>query len=392
MKSAHNRFLCKAAVLGVLLPAFCLPVDAKPKKPVLGFYTSWAAPQVRYDKITHLMYAFLLPSGNGSISGAVPGDLISTAHAAGVKVIASIGGANHSEAFIPLAASASGRTTFANACKAIVDAGSDGVDIDWEYPSNAADSANFTLLLKAVRAAIGPNKLISLDLAPNDEKGRWVSQSAVNIADFYNVMAYDFTGSFPGSVVGQHSSYQQSVIGINYWWKNRGVPKEKVVMGVPFYGKNFSNGGNPAEYKDIMAANPGVSPDADQVGQTWYNGFTTMKKKATFVAENSYGGIMVWQLGGDTSPGPKNLLDAIELGLAAPPVAISAPAASGRGLEASDNASLAWLGSQGAGLASRGLSVRSIDGRMIGSRGAANASTAAPSASGIYLIETGLRK
>jgi GH18 family chitinase len=379
-------FTRAAAVAGLLVPALLMTAEAKPKLPVLGFYTSWSPPNVRYDKITHLMYAFLNPTGGGQITGSVPGSLITTAHSNGVKIIASIGGANNSSGFPTLAASASGRSAFAGACKAIVDAGADGVDIDWEFPSNAADSANFTLLLKAVRQSIGTSKLLTLELAPTDEKGRWVSNSAMQIADFYTAMAFDFTGDFPGSQVGQHSTYQQGVLGINYWWRNRGATKSKVVMGVPFYGKNFNAGGAAVDYKDIVSANPGLSADADQVGQTWFNGPGTIKKKATYVAENAYGGVMVWQLGGDTSPGAKSLLDAIETGLATPVISISMEKMDdGRqSIRASGSPALSWIASaavpSGSGSAIR---IRSVDGRLIG----ADAGLARKTAAGIYAIQ-----
>lgn len=357
--------------------------EAKPKKTVLGFYASWSPPTVRYDKITHLMYAFLTPGGSGDISGSVPGNIISEAHSNGVKVIASIGGSNNSSGYPSLAASSSGRSAFANACKSIVNGGADGVDIDWEFPANGEDSANLTLLLKAVRNAIGPTKLISIELAPNDEKGKWVSKSALDIADYYSVMAFDFTGDFPGSPVGQPSSYQQSVIGIYYWWRNRGVTQSKVVLGVPFYGKNFDAGGTAVDYKDIMSANPGLPPDADQIGKTWFNGVTTMTKKATYVAQNGYGGIMIWQLDGDVT-GSKSLLDAVNTGLAAPEVSVAPALPSARGGYASGPA-LTRLGFPGSARQRNGTQLRILDltGRSLP---AARLSGTAPAA-GFYAID-----
>ncbi|MDB5048781.1 MAG: chitinase [Fibrobacteres bacterium] len=386
--TSRTGFTRVVAAAGVLLPAFLMPAEAKPKLPVFGFYTSWAPPSVRYDKITHLMYAFLNPGGGGQITGSVPGDVISTAHGAGVKVIASIGGANNSSGFPTLAASASGRSAFAGACKAIVDAGADGVDIDWEFPANATDSTNFTLLLKAIRASIGASKLITLELAPTDEKGRWVPKGSVDIADFYTAMAFDFTGDFPGSVVGQHSTYQQGVLGINYWWRNRGVRKDKVVMGVPFYGKNFNAGGSAVDYKDIVNANPGLAAAADSVGKTWFNGPVTIKKKATYVAEQAYGGVMIWQLGGDTSPGAKSLLDAIEQGLAAPAVRITAREGGKNPSGGSGSPALAWIASQGSPENGTSVRLRAVDGRLSATYGTSGANRSMPAA-GIYLIEPG---
>ena len=312
----NKGILVKNIGLGILMSGFVATSVAAPAKPVLGFYASWSPPTVQWTKITHLMFAFIFPGTSGTVTGnAVPSSLVSAAHAAGVKVIASVGGANDFRNFSGVAANASYRANFATSLKTYITTNNiDGVDIDWEYPTGAQDSANFTLLLAAVRNAIGTSKILTVDLPPTGEKGQWISKSALSICDFYNVMAYDFTGAFEGSLVGQHSSYSQAILGVLYW-KNRGVPKEKVVLGVPFYGKDFNSGGNGVDYNNIMASNPNLSPDADSVGKTWFNGVTTMTKKATYVALNGYGGIMIWQLGGDVSSGPKSLLDAIQNGL-----------------------------------------------------------------------------
>ena len=48
-----------------------------------------------------------------------------------------------------------------------------GVDLDWEYPAtperggNAADTANYVLLVKEMKAAFGGQYGISLTLAPD---------------------------------------------------------------------------------------------------------------------------------------------------------------------------------------------------------------------------------
>jgi GH18 family chitinase len=343
-----------------------MPSAAAPKKPVLAFYTQWNAPgSVDFSKITHLLFAFSLPNGGGSVNGYVPGGVVSQAHAAGVKCMISIGGVNNSAAFPGIAANAGSRTAFANSVKSILDQNNvDGVDIDWEFPANAQDSANFTLLLKAVRAAVG-TKLISCDVAPDGEKGQWVSRSAATIPDFWNIMAYDYTGAFPGSLIGQHAPYSKATVAMTYW-RAKGAPKDHIIMGLPFYGKDFNAGGNAVPYSQIIGANPGLSPDADSVGRTWFNGVTTIKKKATYVAQNSYGGIMVWEMNMDAS-GSKSLMNAALEGLQAEPVSL----AYGRGALAGGAQAKARIALTGGSVLSALLPGRDALGHRLGSaRGA----------------------
>ncbi len=306
--------------LGLLCFWAASPATAAPKKPVLAFYAQWDAPgSVDFSKITHLLFAFSLPNSGGSINGYVPGGVVSQAHSAGVKCMISIGGVNNSYAFPGIASGA--RQAFASNIKSILDQNNvDGVDIDWEFPANAQDSANFTLLLKAIRSAIG-SKLISVDVAPDGEKAQWISRSATAIPDFWNVMAYDYTGDFAGSLIGQHAPYNKATVAMNYW-RAKGAPKNTIIMGVPFYGKDFNAGGGAVSYSQIIGGNPGLSNDADSVGRTWFNGVTTITKKATYVAQQSYGGIMVWEVAQDAA-GSRSLLDAIGKGLQAEPVSIS---------------------------------------------------------------------
>jgi hypothetical protein len=377
----------------------CGLAAAKPKLPVLAFYTEWSPPSsIDYNKITHLLLAFSLPNGGGSVTGFVPGGVVSAAHAAGVKVLASVGGANHAAAFPGIAGNAGSRTTFANSLKSICDNnGLDGVDIDWEYPLTVQDSANFTLLLKAVRTAVG-SKLITIDIAADAEKGAFVHKSALLIPDFVNVMSYDFTGSFPGSVVGQHSSYAKATSNLNYW-RAKGVPKNKLILGVPFYGKDFNQGGEPVAYKTIMANNPNVSLDADSVGRCWYNGVTTIKKKATYVAQMEYGGIMIWESSQDAS-GNKSLLTALNSGLEAIPLALAAdngrlrPSVSSADLGVGGKVWLTLSGNKAPGSIGAPLSQARVHDVLGHFRGAAqgasaNGSTASgsvPMASGAYFI------
>ena len=139
----------------------------------------------------------------------------------------------------------------------------------------------------------------------------WVPDTVFEHYDFINIMAYDKTGPWAPNSPGQHSSYEFAVENVAYWL-GRGLPKSKLVLGVPFYGHGFgeaaASGGN--TYAKILATHPGAEK-VDQIGNTiWYNGIPTIRKKAQFVVDEDLGGVMIWAINGDVK-GEHSLLSAI---------------------------------------------------------------------------------
>jgi hypothetical protein len=116
--------------------------------------------------------------------------------------------------------------------------------------------------------------------------------------DWINMMVYDLTGPWNPSNVGPHSPYSFAENAINYW-VNQGVPKNKLTLGVPFYGYDFTDQNNVTAltYSQIVAMNPD-NAQVDQVGQLYYNGIPTIEAK-TVLAMNEVSGIMIWELGQD---------------------------------------------------------------------------------------------
>lgn len=130
-------------------------------------------------------------------------------------------------------------------------------------------------------------------------------------------MSYDHTGPWRPEKPGQHSSYDDAVKDLDYFGTNRGIPAEKMTLGVPFYGYGFgpelTSKAKSMNYRQIVETYPGTEmldekPIED--GKIMYfNGMPTITKK-TELAMQKAGGIMIWQLGGDAK-GKKSLLKVI---------------------------------------------------------------------------------
>jgi GH18 family chitinase len=274
----------------------------------VGYLPSWSGSvnSVQYTKLTHINYAFVLPNSNGSLQ-AVPdpgklSSLVSLAHGNGVKVSLSIGGWNdgNDSAFEALAGNSGARTTFVNSVNSVVNQyGLDGVDIDWEYPDPGTSGNNYTALMQQLSTAMHNNgKLLTAAVVSEGDTANGVQPAVFGYVDFLNIMAYD--GGSP------HANYDWAIASANFW-KSRGLPASKTVLGVPFYSRPGY-----LTYAQIVAMNP-ANANVDCVNangaQQCYNGIPTIKRKTQWAMDNA-GGIMNWELSEDTT-GSTSLVSAI---------------------------------------------------------------------------------
>lgn len=271
---------------------------------------------IEYDKLTHINIAFENPvNADGDLSfNAKNAVLIAKAREHRVKVLISIGGGSASgdktlkARYLDLLSEAK-RKVFAAKLAAYVDThGFDGLDVDIEGPSITADYGPFIGELAPLFKA--RKKLLTAALSKG-YGGDKVPAATLGHFDFVNIMAYDGAGYWDPNAPGQHSSYEFARQNVD-WWLKRGLPKDKAILGVPFYGYGFGEAFKKRDYpyKDIVAQFPGAE-QKDQVGNTiWYNGLPTMRAKCELVKSSGLGGVMIWSLDND-APGDKSLLKAI---------------------------------------------------------------------------------
>ena len=350
---------------GTETPPSTLCTDIGQTPIVLAYFTEYTEILPEVTLLTHINYAhgrFANPkTGDGGIviteSKKAPISSVVALKSVNpkLKVLLMIGGwGGHADGFSEMAKSDAKRTAFCQSVKSLLDKHKlDGVDIDWEYPTVSADNEtgadpmdtqNFNLVLQELRETLGTGKIISF---ASSSSGRYVDwKTAIKYIDYVNVMTYDM-GAAPN---GHNSPLHKSSRFTHRDWDeavkahvNAGVPKDRQVMGVPFYGKAEKN---PAEGTKIFEYSVKYNeiPDilekglykgkalARPVHRQWdpvamvpflvddtgknvlsYDDPESVEAKGTYVKENGHLGAMFWEYRGDT--GDHALLKALVKGV-----------------------------------------------------------------------------
>lgn len=271
-----------------------------------------------------------------------------------LKVLLSIGGWTYSSNFAAAAATPSSRALFASsAVKLLSDLGFDGLDVDWEYPTDAQESANFVLLLQEMRSALDAYSarhannyhfLLTIASPAGPTNYNTLQLRALSdVLDFFNLMAYDYAGSW-GARSGHQANLYYSNSSATPFSTDRavgdylaaGVPASKIVLGMPIYGRAFTNtnglgepysgvGGGSWEagvwdYKALPKPGAAVLYD-DAAGATYsYDSaarelvsFDTpdmVRRKVGYLRSKGLGGSMFWEASADRPDGPESLISA----------------------------------------------------------------------------------
>jgi chitinase len=307
--AAAGLVLAAAFAAAVFVPATAAQAVVLPNNfKSVGYMPSWSGSvnAIQYGKVTHINYAFVLPNANGSLQAvdnpSKLSSLVSLAHANDVKVSISIGGWNdgNDSAFESLAANSTARTAFVNNVVNLVNQyGLDGVDIDWEYPDPGTSGSNYTLLMQQLGSAMhSRGKLLTAAVVSEGSTAYGVEPAVFGYVDWLNIMAYD--GGSP------HANYDWAINAVNFW-KSRGLPAGKAVLGVPFYSRPTYY-----TYASLVAMDPAnANRDCTTVSgvEQCYNGVPTIKRKTQWAMSNA-AGIMNWELSQDAT-GSASLVTAI---------------------------------------------------------------------------------
>ncbi|GMY35665.1 class V chitinase-like [Fagus crenata] len=266
-----------------------------------------------------------------------------------VQTLLSIGGGGaDATTFASMASQASPRKSFIDSSITLARSNNfNGLDLDWEYPSTATEFTNLGLLLNEWRAAVASESTSSGNAplllvaaffySSNYYSLNYPIQAITNSLDWVNVMAYDFyappnysspnlTG--PPAALYNPTSQVSGDTGIKAWIQ-AGVPAQKLVLGVPFYGYawtlvNANDNGifAPAngaaissdgsitysQIKDFITQNSATAvfnstivTDYCYSGTTWigYDDTQSISTKVTYAKGNGLLGYFAWHVGGD---------------------------------------------------------------------------------------------
>lgn len=249
-----------------------------------------------------------------------------------LKILISIGGWGRSGGFSDAVLSSSSREKFANSAIAFMKKHKlDGLDLDWEYPGlpgngnthRPEDKQNFTEVLALLRRKLDEmgNYLLTIASASSQTYLDHVEMDKIHQSlDFINIMTYDYFGAW-STETGNHSQLYPSAHNAVQNHLKYGVPSDKLVLGVAFYGrgwKDVEGYKKPAskqafsiDYKKIKAEISTYEPYWDTLASApylyneasktliGYDSPLSMRLKVNYVKENELGGIMFWEYTGD---------------------------------------------------------------------------------------------
>lgn len=361
-----QRFRLLALFLFVLTSNCCFPAP-KPSKQfeITGYVftrgTALTPGQVDGSRMTRINYAFSNIEGGRMVVGS-PSDAQNFALLRGLRstnpeltVVVSVGGWLWSTNFSDVVLTAESRRVFEDSVmQFLTQYDLDGLDIDWEYPGmpgaghpfRPEDKQNFTSLLKELRGRFdtvarksGKRLYLTIAMGASDDVIANTEMNKVQkYVDTVNLMSYDYYEPGSESITGNHSplfadpadpKHVSSADSVKAFEK-AGVPSEKILLGVPFYGHEWGevadqNHGLFQTGKPIPKAYaPFNAIDTTMLGQGFtrywddsakvpylysaekhifvsYEDPQSLKEKCQYIRSSKLGGIMFWEYFGDSN-------------------------------------------------------------------------------------------
>ncbi|RSL48747.1 hypothetical protein CEP54_012765 [Fusarium duplospermum] len=348
-----------------------------------GIYRANFQPQnIPASEITHVLYSFLDIAQDGTVKstdtwadtdkhyqgdswneagknvyGCVKQLYILKKKYRNMKVLMSLGGWTLSSHFVQPASTLAGRRRIAaSAVKLVGDWGFDGIDVDWEYPQNAQQAQNYVDLLKEIRLALDKfsrdNKLnyrflLTVATAAGPANYNVMKLKAMDqFLDGWHLMAYDYAGGWDTTTGHQANVYLSSNNPLSTKFSTdraindyvrAGVAPQKILMGIPLYGRSFANtaglgqqysglGGGTNEngiylFKDLPRPGAKAAIDKNLMTIITYDkqkrelvttdSADSAKLKAAYITKRGLGGAFYWEASGDKL-GAKSVVSAVK--------------------------------------------------------------------------------
>lgn len=344
------------------------------------YFSNWSVYQPKHfpldlntEELTHVFYAFMkidtvsgavtlsdtwgdieMPMGN--LKGALGQLNDLRAENRNFKLVMSIGGWGTADAFRLVMSNGNRTSTFVEtAAELLRKYRFNGIDIDWEYPNSPVEGSQLVELLQKLRAkldTIDPSLLLTVAAPASDHHLVHLHVSQMDqYLSFWNVMCYDFSGSSWSSKSGYHSNLYGhngdndiNADGVILAYIRLGVSPQKLVLGMPLYGRSFYAPEHPEvgvrfnkdqpfesdiqDYRDIPFGDEHYDPrrvaaysyDETKKLLVTYDNPECSKAKADYVKERKLGGGFWWDSKGDSKDNGRNLIHTFVKQLGGPQV------------------------------------------------------------------------
>jgi chitinase len=332
------------------------PSEGTSEKVFLG-YVAGMPEDINYHMYTHLCHAFVVAEKDGTLipRDNVPNhELTREAHKAGVKVLISLGGWGWDENFAAMSLDPPAEDRYVKAVMAVVDEYDyDGIDLDWEYPDTNIEIVGFERLSRRFRKLLdelgekkGRSMLLTMAAAAHPKTLEWLSKKfLLETMDWVNIMTYDYVGGW-ADFAGHHSPLLDSArlpedevlsteLTMKYLLEERGLPANRLALGIPLYGRVFAVG-KPyaptadapkpsrvsANYNEIYllqkqqnwtrwwddeTKNPWLfAPDSSEI--ICYDDSQSIAIKTEWATKQGFRGVFFWQIAADRMPDGTNPL------------------------------------------------------------------------------------
>lgn len=313
-----------------LATIFILPLNVLAQTKVIGYLPGYQdiktqVDQIDLTKISHLTLAFLHPDKKGNfrangqpvcmvgkhgktLSSAEIDYVINKVHQAGKKVLISIGGAAYPSCagdWATLLNENNRQSTIEHLLDFVDSYQFDGLDIDIEgrLLTQIDQNGHFVPFIEQLKLHFAKhNKLLSA--ATGSYQGGMMPEASLKYFDFVSIMSYDAIGPTWGPAGVEHSTLSKAKADISLW-RSKGLTKEKIILGLPFYGYGFGKYQAEYRFREILEQFGKEKSQTDLINNNCadcdyitFNGYQTIKAKTQLAIEQA-GGVMIWELSHD---------------------------------------------------------------------------------------------